>query len=763
MLIYDVFTALCFALFTAEVLFVAVNIFVKKRPERIAYVRGFKKGKCLVIYFTALPLYFMGYIYAGADFANALIGTIGEASKLVVLNYSLEPIQALAAANPFFKVTVYYCFVLVAVNAVMFAMSLFGQRMWLWSRSVGLRHTKKDKLYVLGCNSNSINVCRSDKNSFGVIAGNVSKRRAESLYADKIFYISCLYYEPLLERIFKDVARDISRFEKRSRRSAEKAEAGKEKTPRKYTVIINTENDDAAISLCNFIIDKIQQTTKPQEGAKRTPTKEEIYDRLCVCVFGDPQYADIYGDVAERSEGCIRYVNKYRKVAIAFVDSHPFTEFMSDKQIDYATAFVKEGVDVNVCMLGFGKTNQQIFLTSVANNQFVCKDANNKVRLKAVKYHIFDKEPTQNHKNLNHNYYRFRNECDENISDYLPMPELPAEESYKQLDLNDKDFYNSLRKVVQRNADDVNIVIIAFGSDLENIDMAHKLIAKRREWGIKNLVIFVRVTDFRKEEHILDAEDCYVFGNEKNDVYNVDAILRDRIFSMAYMRDELYCLEWAIKHGSKYSSELKRSVHNAEKREWYRGKNGIERDSNLYCCLSLRSKLNMMGLDYCAQSEPNKRALSEEEYFAKYDVGKEIKYLDEEKDELGFREVKYTLDFPDSLRRNLAVQEHYRWNSFMISQGMIPADRQTILNEKTVGKDGKEKYTNGKNYRLRRHGNLTTMDGLEEFRRIVAKRDNVDEEQKDVIKYDYQLMDEAYWMLTNNGYKIVEKQSLAEK
>lgn len=31
------------------------------------------------------------------------------------------------------------------------------------------------------------------------------------------------------------------------------------------------------------------------------------------------------------------------------------------------------------------------------------------------------------------------------------------------------------------------------------------------------------------------------------------------------------------------------------------------------------------------------------------------------------------------------------------------------------------------------------------------------ESDYDVIKYDYQLMDYAYWILTENGYKIVER------
>jgi hypothetical protein len=78
------------------------------------------------------------------------------------------------------------------------------------------------------------------------------------------------------------------------------------------------------------------------------------------------------------------------------------------------------------------------------------------------------------------------------------------------------------------------------------------------------------------------------------------------------------------------------------------------------------------------------------------------------------------------------------------------------LTEKTLVK-GEEKYTNGKNYELRRHGNLTTFEGLVEFRQMLAKRDGKREEEKDVIKYDYQLLDDAHWLLDAVGCKIVKR------
>lgn len=720
MLIYNIFIALCFALLTAEVIYVVVSLVFKSRADRIAYIRSFKKGKCAVIFISALPLYFMGYLYAKYGIVNAVLETFGQVFNLVVLKYSVGTIETLMQANLFYKITIYYCFILVALNAFMFTLSLVGQRLWLWIQSVKARFSKKNRLYILGYNVNSLNIYHSDKQCVKVIADSLTDSDCYTMYAREIFYNNCKSFNTLIEQIFTSIS----------------------KRQVVHTVIVNTESDDKNISLCNAFIDKI----KCIEG-------RDLYNRVRVCVFGNPQYADIYNDIVERGNGCIRYINKYQKVAIGFIDRYPFTRFMDERHIDYGTACVKEGVDINVCMIGFGKVNQQVFLTSVANNQFITNGKNG-VELKAVKYHIFDKQSSENNKNLNHSYYRFRNECGEvDKSKYLPMPDLPASEQYYHLDINDTRFYNEIRTVVSRNKSDVNFAIIAFGTDLENIDMARKLIAKRREWGINNLVIFVRIENLKKDEHLLDDDGCYVFGDDKADVYNIDEIVHDKIFRMAHMRNELYALEYEIKSGHVLDMDMYLTTKAQANDDWFRKKNQIERESNLYCCLSLRSKLNMIGLDYCEESDEGV-ALTEEQYLARYSTRDEIQY-EPSGDVLGKKVVKYTLSFPQSLRKNFAVLEHFRWNSFMISKGMIPANTEQIESETAVV-DGKTKYTNGKSYTLRRHGNLTTFEGLVEFRKLVSKRDKTSELDKDVIKYDYQLMDDAYWLLAHNGYKIVK-------
>src|SRR5699024_7446085 len=108
--------------------------------------------------------------------------------------------------------------------------------------------------------------------------------------------------------------------------------------------------------------------------------------------------------------------------------------------------------------------NRQIFLTSVANNQFMTQGENGPVN-KQVNYYIYDKENAENNKNLNHSYYRYKTEtAGVDASKYLPLPEMPANEFYSKLDINDNTFYANIRGVLESNKKGVNFAVIAFGS-----------------------------------------------------------------------------------------------------------------------------------------------------------------------------------------------------------------------------------------------------------------------------------------------------------
>ena len=519
-------------------------------------------------------------------------------------------------------------------------------------------------------------------------------------------------------------------------------------TMQRNVVVVNMQDEEKNLTVCRGFATRIAMASDEE--------RESLFLCLRISVFGDTTRQGAFENVLRDAHGCIVYVDKHQQIAMDFIERYPFAKFMDERHIDYKTSLVYKDVNINVFMLGFGKANKQIFFTSVANNQFLC-EGEKAPSLKQVNYYIFDKKDVKSGE-MGCSYYRYANEVNSYKSEeYLPLPALPANEQYFQLSVTDEAVFEEIKGLSNKKKD-VNFAVIAFGEDKENIALARKLLDKQKAWEIENLVVFVKSKAIKKEETGIVEENCFFIGNERACVFNIEEILGDRIYQMSQLRNAIYNLEYDITNGrvNVTAEDVRKNSENAMK-AWFTSKSQIERDSSTYGCLSLRSKLNLMGLDYCGKDANDVPALTEAEYLALYAKGDMPDLTTYKVKADGKPIVCYTLNFPDSRRKTMAIHEHYRWNSFMLSKGMVPATKKQILEEQTE-KKGKLCYTNGKNYEAHRHGNLTTFEGLVEFRKMVAKRDGVDEGEKDVIKYDYQLLDDAYWLLTRCGCKIIYKQ-----
>jgi hypothetical protein len=156
-------TISCLAILAVELLFVIVNVILKKRPQRIAFLRSFKKGKCAIIYLTAIPLYCVGHIYAGQDFLNAFFSAVNKIINLVVLKYDTGSIKGLMQVDPLYNFTVYFCFVLVGINALIFTLSLTSQHIWCAIHAAKAMMTQRDKLFIFGNNPHNVSIYESDK------------------------------------------------------------------------------------------------------------------------------------------------------------------------------------------------------------------------------------------------------------------------------------------------------------------------------------------------------------------------------------------------------------------------------------------------------------------------------------------------------------------------------------------------------------------------------------------------------------------------
>ena len=71
-MIYSVFSIICIILLAVIAIGYVLAICTKGRSKRIDFIRKFKKGNCAIVYMVAIPLYWMGHVYAGQSLFSAL-------------------------------------------------------------------------------------------------------------------------------------------------------------------------------------------------------------------------------------------------------------------------------------------------------------------------------------------------------------------------------------------------------------------------------------------------------------------------------------------------------------------------------------------------------------------------------------------------------------------------------------------------------------------------------------------------------------------
>ena len=503
--------------------------------------------------------------------------------------------------------------------------------------------------------------------------------------------------------------------------------------------------------------------TQTDQAILRTciPLEKKIIgmlDRIRIVVFADREYQAIYRSIQQGSFCPIRCLNKYTLTAADYVSDYPLTRFIPDHErkdeILTPTGRITKESEFNMILVGFGDTNQEILLTSFGSNQFMQYDENGNPELKPVRYHIFDRNRELNEKNLNHNMFRYKKEFLDLVgtdspgapkeTDYiLPLYEYPADISFYRMDINNEYFYNRIREICIENPLSINHIVIAVSDDMSNIDLAQRLAEKKNEWGLKNLYIFTKVRDPENEKiiNVFSKGDYISFGNE---AFTLDVLLEDEIEHMASLKSGEH-LRSGLSVKYPFLTEEEQKIHSAY--EWLTMDHTMHM-SNLFNFIGLRLKLNLIGFDYEKQKDGNgsdQNSVSLQEFADRYSEGDPALGMSEETGLIySFRDPEKPEDFSkDITRKNLAVQEHYRWNGFMIMSGFIPGTIDQIKQGKT------------KDYSLRYHTNITTWDGLFKFRKTYAEAMNISEQEADVIRYDYLLMDGTWAYLNRNGYKII--------
>ena len=537
------------------------------------------------------------------------------------------------------------------------------------------------------------------------------------------------------------------------------------------TVVINTGDEQRNLQLCREAIDAVEafvtekvktvsgeaqhsaaDPSAPRFTRRRLSAEKQLvswFERLRIIVFGRPEYEDLYLNLQKKSYGFMQYTNKYTEAAQRFVVQHPLTEFLPARHIPVEAGCVPNDLRMNVIMIGFGDTNQQLYSVCRATNQFISRRPDGIPGPQMVTYHIMDCRKAEsivlNHKDFRYELLFRREGASRPTADaYYPLPEAPAETVFHCMDYHAPEFMAWLQRTLRTDEHAINYIMIAVGDDLSNIDLAHKCLECCQLWEHTNTYIFPKIRDRLNEQNVLIPHAKLIpFGNESHEIFSVDQILHNERMIMAKQRNLIYQMDGMDSELEKGSiTEEDAKIH--ADYDWYRMK-ADRRLSNTYAILSLRFRLQLIGMDYTKQAPRGREIRTEKEYMDIYARGDDLQV--QGRTFRGRPLVKYRYDETADdfrkgiLRKNMAVQEHYRWNAYMISRGYLPAAMNSPVQ---------------RDYERRTHCNLATFEGLFRYRDGMEYCGR-DPEDSDVIHYDYQLLDGAWELLHEAGYHLIRR------
>ena len=407
-------------------------------------------------------------------------------------------------------------------------------------------------------------------------------------------------------------------------------------------------------------------------------------------------------------------------LARTFIEANPVTKHLPKEYIEDAA--IKTGTEISVFVLGFGTLGQEVYRQSVLNNQLVTFDGEYKVL--PINYYLCDTGIDATEWNIS----GLPEDLGElNAAEYFPLPELPFKTNVIDRTPTSREVLTAIKKQVQK-ANSYTLIIIDTDEDCRNIEIGAKL--KTMLFGSENYHIFV----CSEAAYTEDDEIVTYFGNSE-DVFNHDVIVNDSLSAMAKKLNEVYTAQYAGAE-ERNRPDFTEYIQEKAEKDW-QGFDYFTLYSNIYSAMNLRTKFNLLGLDYVKDGNGANTALITERHGHK-------------------GEYAYSEYFTPSVRNALIAQEHARWNTYHLLGEYLPLDKNGIT---VKSQDGKKVRFNVKNTAAKKHACLTTYNGLNDLSAYLAQKagNGCTAADYDYYIYDEMLITSAEELLTSLGYSVIEK------
>ncbi|MGM9857766.1 MAG: hypothetical protein ACI311_00710 [Bacilli bacterium] len=486
----------------------------------------------------------------------------------------------------------------------------------------------------------------------------------------------------------------------------------------KYNFIyFNEKDDESFVPYVNLFTNFLKETRSfnfklsiEVSCEKASVIKEEVIDKV-----------DFKSNIS--------LFNRYELEARTLIDKYPFTKYLPEGFINKDTT-INNSKNIHVYMLGFGTTNQELLKQILLTNQFATV-INDEYHSFLIDYFIYDKDEfTKNISQigrLQHNEYI----SNKHKNRYFELPDKVANFNFMNTDIKDVEVFKKILNSVE-NKNTYTFIFVSFGDSYTNINLTEKLLVKFNQQ--KNFHIFTKVNN-------IDVG-CNHINN--TNYGEIDSVLTHDII----INDDLTRFAKAMYAGySKLKENIPLRDLQLQINERWVAQDMLSINSNIYASLSLRTKLNLLGLDYCAKDANDLPAISKTDYFKKY-----LKFKTKVNESMGqYKEI--------NLKNSLIAQEHIRWNTFHLINDYMPLEKKDVK----IIPDEKELKFYTKDLTNKRHVCLTTYNGLYNLSKYLCDLANAYDKKKhnieefDYYKYDLSMLINAFDMLEVLGYKIIKK------
>ena len=656
-----------------------IGRFQKRRLNETALFIGLL---IVVNYSLHLVPFLYGVLELGQE-SNVILGMLdclGATIKLFVGEANVEAVSGFAEAFPHFSVAYTLGVVIALLTTISTAIEAFRNSITNGFRLA--KSLKKDSCDIVVGNSAKALHYAKTCNAVLLLDDGVEKETVKELIEDGYAVLRKGFTVQLLgNRQFNTTTR--------------------------YNIVC-TETEKALDYIDTFIAYKKAETNAKNiylyvelEGEKAETVRREIIEK---------NEMEAFVDTFSTSE----------LLARTFTHANPVTKYLPKEYIENAA--IKTGTEISVFVLGFGTLGQEVYRQSVLNNQLVTFDGEYKVL--PINYYLCDTGIDSTEWNIG-GLSETLGEL--NTAEHFPLPELPFKTAVIDRTPTSREVLTAIKKQVQKS-NSYTLIIIDTDEDCRNIEIGAKL--KTMLYGAENYHIFVR-----SEAAFTEGDELVTYFGNSEDVFNHDVIVNDSLSAMAKKLNEVYTAQYA---GAEERNRLDFAQYIKEKAEKdWQALDYFTLYSNIYSAMNLRTKLNLLGLDYIKDGNGANTARIGERHGHK-------------------GEYAYSEYFTPSVRNALIAQEHARWNAYHLLSEYLPLDKNGIT---VKSDDGKKVRFNVKNTAAKKHACLTTFNGLNELSTYLAEKagNGCTAADYDYYIYDEMLITSAEELLTSLGNSVIEK------